>query len=109
MERIDKKMSECNSVYFKFLKYSLNKDCVHDEEFKNINWQDLYDFAKKQSLLGVIYQGIIRLPQGYVTDVDLLAKWTVVAQRYGRRIYVLQIRQTNYAVVFQKRVLELSY
>ncbi len=75
--------------YFDFLRYSLQPDAVPYASVAEMDWQGLYRFGKEQALLGVLYEGIKRLPQGAFTDVDLLAKWTVVAQKIAQKNQVI--------------------
>ncbi len=64
---------------FDFLKYSLSLEVDNHYSWNDMEWQGLYRFGKEQALLGVLYEGIKRLPNGVFADEDLLAKWTVVA------------------------------
>lgn len=46
-----------------------------------MDWRGLFRFAKEQALLGVMFEGIKRLPQGTITDFALLSKWLMVANK----------------------------
>ena len=62
-------------LYFEFIQYSLGVKEELPAMTADIDWTDFYQFAKKQSLLGVVFDGIARLPKELAPDVDLLMKW----------------------------------
>lgn len=62
-------------LYFEFIQYSLGVKEKLPAMTADIDWTDFYQFAKKQSLLGVVFDGISRLPKELAPDVDLLMKW----------------------------------
>lgn len=66
-------MSEDNlRLYSRFIRFSLGL-CQWDGS--DINWRDFYNFCKKQTLVGVAFDGISRLPKGSVADKALLLEW----------------------------------
>ena len=75
-----------------FLKYCLGIDADIRNIAANIDWRQLYDFAKKQALLGFCFQGIERLGNEYPEVLrknpirqDLLMEWMGKAQQIRRR------------------------
>lgn len=46
-----------------------------------MDWRGLFRFAKEQALLGVMFQGIKKLPQGTITDFALLSQWLMPANK----------------------------
>ncbi len=68
-------------IYFDFLHFSLTPDAKVPTSLSKMDWQGLYRFGEEQTLLGVLYEGLKRLPRGVITDVNLLAKWTFVANK----------------------------
>ena len=55
----------------------------------DIDWSDFYKFAKKQSLLGVVFDGIQRLPKELAPDSDLLMKWMGCSMAIQKRNAVM--------------------
>ncbi len=49
-------------------------------------WKAIFSLSKKQSLLGVIYGGIKRLPAELQPPADLMQQWMQLASRYLDRI-----------------------
>ncbi len=71
--------------YFDFLRYSLNPTADAPTTLEGMDWQALYRFGEEQALLGVLCEGIKRLPKGTVEDTRLLARWTLAAQKISQR------------------------
>ena len=47
----------------------------HLNEIELTNWDELYEMAKKQSLVGVLFAGIQKLPKAMHPEKKLLLKW----------------------------------
>ena len=62
-------------LYFEFIQYSLGIKEELPAMIADIDWADFYQFAKKQSLLGVVFDGIQRLSQKFAPNSDLLMRW----------------------------------
>ena len=54
---------------FHFLKYCLGKEVDMSELVAKMDWRQLYDFAKKQALIGFCFQGIERLGNEYPEEL----------------------------------------
>ncbi len=87
-------------IYFEFLHYCLDDTMPLPNGVDAINWNNLYLFAKKQSLVGIYYKGIRRLPNGTFTDVDLLAKWAVMARKIQLKNAVVTIATSKISNLF---------
>ena len=79
-------------MVFDFLKYCLGNEVDMNELVAKMDWRELYDFAKKQALLGFCFQGIERLGNEYPKELrtnpigqDLLMEWMGKAQQIRRR------------------------
>ena len=84
------------TLIFAFLQYSLGGKVDMNNVVIDMNWQQLYSFASKQSLLGFCFYGIERLGKEYPEELkqnpigrELLMTWMGKAQ---------QIRQQNMKV-----------
>ena len=53
---------------------------LSDEE-----WRQMYNLAKKQALLGIVFEGVKRLPQEQWPKGDIVLKWTMAAETIKRR------------------------
>ena len=79
-------------MIFAFLKYCLGNKVDINNVVVEINWQQLYTFASKQSLLGFCFDCIERLGKEYSEELkqnpmgrDLLMTWMGAAQQIRRQ------------------------
>ena len=79
-------------MIFAFLKYCLGNKVDINNIVVDINWQQLYTFASKQSLLGFCFDGIERLTKEFSEELkqnpmgrDLLMTWMGAAQQIRRQ------------------------
>ncbi len=72
--------------YLDFLRYSIDDECPVPASIDKLDWHGLYDFAAKQAIIGVIYHGIKRLPEGAPRpDTDLELQWFGMAEAIRKR------------------------
>ena len=92
-------------MIFNFLKYCLGNEVDMRELVANMDWRQLYAFAKKQALIGFCFEGIERLGNEYPEELgknlieqDLLMEWMGKAQQIRRRnMRVNQVASKLYA------------
>lgn len=58
-------------VYSDFLKYCLQEDAHIPDNLNDIDWDELYEFGKKQAILGIFFYGIKKLPIQFVVLINL--------------------------------------
>ena len=80
------------TLIFAFLQYSLGGKVDMNNVVVDMNWQQLYSFASKQSLLGFCFYGIERLGKEYPVELrlnpigrELLMTWMGKAQQIRRQ------------------------
>ena len=80
------------TLIFAFLKYSLGGKVDMNNVVVDMNWQQLYSFASKQSLHGFCFYGIERLGKEYPEELkrnpierELLMTWMGKAQQIHRQ------------------------
>ena len=80
------------TLIFAFLKYSLGGKVDMNNVVVDMNWQQLYSFASKQSLLGFCFYGIERLGMEYPEELrrnpigrELLMTWMGKSQQISRQ------------------------
>lgn len=73
------------SVYFRFVQFSLGvyegKEFLDGSALKGFDWAAFYEFAKKQTLVGVVFDGIQKLPKDVAPHLVLLIRWLGMSQR----------------------------
>ena len=68
-------------IFFDFLRFCIGTTSEIPASVKDADWKVMYDLAKKQALIGVLFHGIKQLPKELAPDVDLLFKWMGIAQK----------------------------
>lgn len=74
-------MKSQQRIFFDFLRFCIGAVEEIPESVKDANWKVMYDIAKKQALIGVLFHGIQQLPKELAPDGDLLMTWMGMAQR----------------------------
>ena len=81
-----------SSAIFLFLRYSLGDKVDMSIVVANIDWQQLYSFATKQTIIGICFDGIKRLSEEYPEELKknpieraLLMTWMGVSQQICRQ------------------------
>lgn len=79
--------------YFRFIQFSLGldegKSFLSSKALEGFDWDAFYRFAKKQALVGVVFEGIQRLPKEFAPHQDLLMTWFGHSQRIHQRNILL--------------------
>ena len=66
------RMNEQYSKHFHFLRFALG---IENEAPADMDWQGLYAFAMRQTLVGVVFDGVQRMPKGNAPQGKLLMDW----------------------------------
>ena len=63
-------------IFFDFLRFSIGSAKEIPGSLKEVDWKELYAIAKKQCLVGVLFDGIKKLPAEHVgIEKELLLQW----------------------------------
>lgn len=80
-------------IYYKFIQFALGtydgKEFLDGSALNGFDWQRFYDFAKKQTLVGIIMEGISRLPKAVAPKQGLLMNWFMMSQNISRQNMML--------------------
>ena len=72
-------MRSMNELYFRFIRFSLGiyegREFLDGTALRNFDWNAFYDFVKKQTLVGVAFDGVEKLLKGCAPNQGLLMKW----------------------------------
>lgn len=68
-------------IFFDFLRFCIGSTSEIPSSMKDADWKVMYDIAKKQALIGVLFHGIQQLPKELAPDGDLLMVWMGMSQR----------------------------
>ena len=68
-------------IFFDFLRFCIGSTKEIPDSSKEANWKELYAIAKKQCLVGILFDGIKKLPAEYVgMKKKLLLQWMAESQ-----------------------------
>lgn len=90
-------------IFFDFLQFSISSDSVPPTSLKGADWNELYAIAQKQCLLGVLFDGIERLPADSGISKELLYKWMGQCRMLEKVNAQLNDAAVNVAEWFRKK------
>ena len=74
-------MLKQQKIFFDFLRFCIGSAKEIPGSLKEVDWQEIYAIAKKQCLVGVLFDGIKKLPAEYVgMEKELLLQWMAESQ-----------------------------
>lgn len=80
-------------IFFRFVQFALGtyegKEFLDGSALRDFNWSAFCEFAKKQTLMGVVFDGVQRLKKDVAPPLPLLMSWFGVSQKIGQRNNVL--------------------
>ena len=80
-------------IYFRFIQFSLGvyegKEFLDGSALKDLDWAVFYEFAKKQTLVGVVFDDIQKLLKDAAPNLELLMRWFGINQKIMQRNNVL--------------------
>lgn len=74
-------MLKQQKIFFDFLRFCIGSAMEIPDSLKEADWKELYAVAKKQCLVGVLFDGIKKLPAEHVgMEKELLLQWIAESQ-----------------------------
>ena len=74
-------MEKRHQIFFDFLRFCIGSAKEIPDSLKEADWKELYAIAQKQCLVGVLFDGIKKLPAEYVgIEKELLLQWMAESQ-----------------------------
>ena len=74
-------MLKQQKIFFDFLRFCIGSAKEIPDSLKDVDWKELYAIAQKQCLVGVLFDGIKKLPAEYVgMKKELLLQWMAESQ-----------------------------
>ena len=74
-------MLKQQKIFFDFLRFCISSAKDTPDSLKEVDWKELYAIAKKQCLVGVLFDGIKKLPAEHVgMKKELLLQWMAESQ-----------------------------
>ena len=70
-----------HQIFFDFLRFSIGSESEIPDSLIEADWKELYRIAQKQCLVGILFEGIQRLPSSNVgISRDMLLQWMAQCQ-----------------------------
>lgn len=74
-------MEKLQKIFFDFLRFCIGSESELPSSLKEADWKELYAIAQKQALVGILFDGIERLPSSDVgISRDSLLQWMAQCQ-----------------------------
>ena len=74
-------MEKQHQIFFDFLRFCIGSESEIPSSLKEADWKELYRIAQKQCLVGILFDGIQKLPPAEVgMSKDLLLQWMLQCQ-----------------------------
>ena len=74
-------MEKRHQIFFDFLRFCIGSGDEIPDSLKEADWKEIYAIAKKQCLVGVLFDGIKKLPAEHVgMEKELLLQWMAESQ-----------------------------
>ena len=74
-------MDKQHVIFFDFLRFCIGSESEIPSSLKKVDWKELYAITQKQCLVGVLFDGIKKLPAEHVgMEKELLFQWMAESQ-----------------------------
>ena len=91
-------------IFFDFLRFCIGSDSEIPSSLKDADWKELYAIAKKQCLVGVLFDGIKKLPAEHAgMEKELLLQWMAENQMLEKANVRLNDAAIQVSEWFQKK------
>ena len=97
-------MLKQQKIFFDFLRFCIGSAKEIPDSLKEADWKELYAIAKKQCLVGVLFDGIKKLPAEHVgMKKELLLQWMAESQILEKANVRLNDAATQVSEWFRKK------
>ena len=90
-------------IFFDFLRFCIGSSLEIPPYLKGADWNEIYAIAQKQCLLGILFDGIERLPADSGISKELLYKWMGQCRMLEKANAQLNDAAVNVAEWFRKK------
>lgn len=77
--------------FFLILQSAIGENVRLTHSLSHDEWEEMFDLAKKQALLGLAFEGVKKLPKEQWPQGDIVLKWTMATEQIKRQ----NLRTTN--------------
>lgn len=92
-----------SELYFSFICYALNPEKGIPAEVQTVDWDDFYEFCKRQAVLGVVFRGVKAMKDsGVEVPRKLFLKWYSMCEKILQKNQTLNKRSVQITAFFAK-------
>lgn len=103
-------MEKQHQIFFDFLRFCIGSAKDIPSTLKEVDWKEIYAIAKKQCLVGLLFDGIQMLPPAEVgMSKDLLLQWMLQCQMLEKANVRLNDAVIQVSEWFRKRDSEPAF
>lgn len=73
------------SDFFQLLQVSIGNTACLSHPLSRNEWHEMFDMANKQALVGILFEGVKRLPKEQWPQSEIVMKWTVATEAIKRQ------------------------
>lgn len=95
-------MIDINNLFFELIRVALGNADSLSHKPSDMEWKQLYDMAKKQSLVGICFAAVQRLPENERPPEMLYLTWMGMAAKIQQRNEVMNTATLNALKLFRK-------
>ena len=66
---------------FEFVRFSIDEKENLFRSYEDLDWEALYTFAQKQGIIGILYQGVKKMPEAQLPPDQILMKWYMQTEK----------------------------
>lgn len=66
---------------FEFVRFSIDEKENLFRSYEDLDWEALYSFAQKQGIVGVLYQGVKKMPEAQLPPDQILMNWYMQTEK----------------------------
>ena len=97
-------MLKQQKIFFDFLRFCIGSVKEISDSLKEVDWKELYRIAQKQCLVGILFDGIQKLPAEHVgMEKELLLHWMAESQMLEKANARLNVAAIQVSEWFRKK------
>lgn len=66
---------------FEFVRFAMDDKAKVFGAYDDLDWEALFNFAKKQTIVAVLFQGVAKMPEGQKPPKQILMNWYMLTER----------------------------
>lgn len=94
-------MTDLTNKFFQLVRYAISDSC-EAPQVEAADWETMFDMARKQSILGVVFDSVQRMGQDATIPRQLKMKWFYVINKIKNRNMLINQRSAELVAMFRQ-------